>query len=141
MPGQKLPLVVVITQADGKVLQTEGAGEGKVLWSELKVAATVVTANKKGVVSLPRDPRISDGKMPHVTITVPSHPGVRAELDIPIRYDYKFAANFSGSSGTSGFNGTNGLDGTTGSIGSIDPNNPSPGGNGSGRPCPWCSTR
>lgn len=131
VPGQKSPLVVVITQADGKVLQTEGAGEGKVLWSELKVAATVVTANKKGVVSLPRDPRISDGKMPHVTITMPSHPDIRAELDIPVRYDYKFAANFSGGSGTSGFNGTNGLDGTSGSVGSIDPNNPSPGGNGS----------
>jgi hypothetical protein len=29
VPGQKSPLVVVITQADGKVLQTEGAGRGK----------------------------------------------------------------------------------------------------------------
>jgi hypothetical protein len=120
VPGQKSSLVVVITDADGKVLQTEGAGQGKVLWSDLK-----------GVVSLPRDPRISDGKMPHVTITVPSHPNIRAELDIPVRYDYNFISNFSGSSGSSGFNGTDGLDGTSGSIGSIDPNNPSPGGNGS----------
>jgi hypothetical protein len=78
-----------------------------------------VTANKKGVVSLPRDPRVSDGKMPHVTITVPSHPDIRAELDIPVRYDYNFTSNFSGSNSTSG------------STGSIDPNNPSPGGNGS----------
>jgi len=124
VPGQKSSLVTVITDADGKVLQTEGAGHGKVLWSDLKVTASVVTANKKGVVSLPRDPRVSDGKMPHVTITVPSHPDIRAELDIPVRYDYNFTANFSGSSGTSGFNGTDGLDGTSGSIGSIDPNNP-----------------
>jgi len=121
----------VITDADGKVLQTEGAGHGKVLWSDLKVTASVVTANKKGVVALPHDPRVSDGKMPHVTITVPSHPDIRAELDIPVRYDYNFISNFSPSSGTSGFNGTDGLDGTSGSIGSIDPNNPSPGGNGS----------
>jgi len=119
VPGQKLSLVAVITEADGKVLQTEGAGQGKVLWSEVKVTASVVTANKKGVVSLPRDPRISDGKMPHVTITVPSHPDIRAELDIPVRYDYNFVSNFSGSSGTSG------------TPGSLDPNNPSPGGNGS----------
>ena len=131
VPGQKSSLVAVITDADGKVLQTEGAGQGKVLWSDLKVKASVVTANKKGVVSLPRDPRVSDGKMPHVTITVPSHPDIRAELDIPVRYDYNFTSNFSGSNGTSGFNGSDGLDGTSGSTGSIDPNNPSPGGNGS----------
>ena len=98
VPGQKSSLVAVITDADGKVLQTEGAGQGKVLWSDLKVTASVVTANKKGVVSLPRDPRVSDGKMPHVTITVPSHPDIRAELDIPVRYDYNFISNFSGSS-------------------------------------------
>ncbi len=104
---------------------------GKSCGAICKVTASVVTANKKGVVSLPREPRVSDGKMPHVTITMPSHPDIRAELDIPVRYDYNFTANFSGSSGTSGFNGTDGLDGTSGSIGSIDPNNPSPGGNGS----------
>jgi hypothetical protein len=30
-PGEKLPLVVVVTQPDGKVLQTEGAGGGKAI--------------------------------------------------------------------------------------------------------------
>jgi hypothetical protein len=129
-PGQKSPLVVVVTEPGGKVLQTEGAGKGKVLWQDLTVTATVVTV-KKGVVSLPKDPRISDGKMPHVTIAVPSHPDVRvAELDIPLRYDYKFVANFSGSSGSSGMNGGDGMAGSSGSMGSTDPNNPSPGGNG-----------
>jgi hypothetical protein len=130
-PGQKSPLVVVVTQPDGKILKTEGVGKGKVLWKDLNVTATVVTVNKKGVVTLPRDPRISDGKMPHVSITVPSHPDVRAaELDIPTRYDYKFVSNFSGSSGFNGTNGNDGSDGTSGSMGSTDPNNPSPGGNG-----------
>jgi hypothetical protein len=61
---------------------------------------------------------------------VPSHPDLRAELDIPITYDYRFNANFSGSPGSSGMNGTDGIDGISGSIGSMDPNNPSPGGNG-----------
>ena len=130
-PGQKSSLVVTFTQPDGKTLQTEGAGQGKVMWKDLKVTATVVTANQKGVLTLPSDPRISDGKVPHVTITVPSHPDLRADLDVPVRYDEKYTANFSGSNGMSGNNGLDGMNGTSGSTGSMDPNNPSPGGNGS----------
>jgi hypothetical protein len=129
-PGQSSPLVVEFTQPDGKVLQTEGAGKGKVLWQDFVVTPTVVTVNKKGVLSLPKDPRKSEGKLPHITITVPSHPELRAELDIPLRYDYNFVSNFSGSSGSSGLNGTDGSSGTSGSPGSMDPNSPSPGGNG-----------
>jgi hypothetical protein len=90
-----------------------------------------VSINKKGTVSLARDPRTSDGKMGHLAITVPSHPGLTAELDVPIRYDYPFVSNFSGTGGTSGFNGTNGIDGTSGTTGSFDPAHPSAGGDGS----------
>jgi hypothetical protein len=129
-PGEKSPLVVTFTEPDGKVLTTEGRGQGKVMWKELKITASVVATNQKGVVSLPRDPRISDGKIGHVTITVPSHPDLHADLDIPPRYNYKFTASFSGSAGSSGFNGTDGIDGTSGSMGSLDPNNPSAGGDG-----------
>ena len=129
-PGEKSPLVVKFTQADGKVLTTEGQGGGKVLWTELQVTAIVVTANQKGVVTLPLDPRVSDGKVAHVTITVPSHPDLHADLDIPLRYNYKFGANFSGGSGAIGSSGTDGTDGMGGSSGSMDPNNPSAGGNG-----------
>jgi hypothetical protein len=129
-PGQKSPLVVTVTQPDGKVLTTEGAGNGKVLWEDLKVESTVVAVSKKGVVSLPEDPRVSDGKLPHLIITAPSHPDLRAELDIPLRYDYRYSAYFSGSSGSSGMNGTSGLDGSNGSVGSMDPNHPSAGGTG-----------
>ena len=129
-PGEKSPLVLIVTEPDGKVLQTEGAGHGKVLWKDLHVTATAVTANQKGVVSLPHDPRKSEGKVGHVTITVPSHPDLRAELDIPVRYNYAFTSNFSGSSGSSGMNGSDGMAGSSGSMGSTDPNNPSAGGNG-----------
>ncbi|MGA2653357.1 MAG: hypothetical protein ABSF28_22770 [Terracidiphilus sp.] len=129
-PGQKSSLMVTVTQPNGKALLTEGAGHGKVMWRDLAVTATVVTANTKGVITLAKDPRKSDGKLPQVTITVPSHPEIHAELDIPLRYDVKFGSNFSGSSGGNGFSGTNGTDGTNGSPGSMDPNNPSPGGNG-----------
>lgn len=130
-PGQKSSLMVDVTQPDGKVLQTEGVGKGKVMWSDLLVTATVVTVNKKGVITLPKDPRVSDGKLPHVTITVPSHPGIHADLDIPLRYDYKFVSDFSGSSGANGMDGSDGSDGMSGSDGSMDPDNPSAGGNGS----------
>ena len=129
-PGEKSPLVVVLTQPDGKTLQTEGAGHGKVRWKDLRVTATVAKVNQKGVLSFADDPRVSDGKLAHVSITVPSHPGLHAELDIPVRYNVKFVANFSGSSGSSGFNGSDGTDGSSGSMGSIDPNNPSAGGDG-----------
>jgi len=130
-PGEKSPLVVVVTGPDGKVLQTEGKGKGKVMWKDLKVTPALVTANQKGIVSLPRDPRISDGKIAHVTITVPSHPDLKADLDIPVRYDHDFVSNFSGQSGGSGSSGMAGTDGTSGAMGSTDPNNPSAGGNGS----------
>lgn len=130
-PGEKSPLVVTLIGQDGKVWVTEGKGKGKILWKDLAVTASVVSVNKKGIVSLPRDPRISDGKMGHVIITVPSQPNLHAELDIPLRYDYNFVSSFSGSGGSSGFNGTDGMDGTSGTMGSLDPDNPSPGGDGS----------
>jgi hypothetical protein len=129
-PGEKSPLVATFTQPDGKILMTEGLGKGKVLWSDLTVAPTVVTANNKGVLTLAHDPRVSDGKTAHVTITVPSHPDLRADLDIPITYDYNFISNFSGSKGSDGTSGSDGMAGSSGSMGSTDPNNPSAGGNG-----------
>lgn len=129
-PGEKLPLVVTFTGADGKPWVTEGAGHGKVLWKDLQVTATVAAANQKGVVSLPHDPRISEGKVPHVAITVPSHPDLHAEFDIPVRYDYSYVSSFSGSSGSSGFNGSDGMDGSSGSSGSFDPDHPSAGRDG-----------
>lgn len=129
-PGQKSPLVVQVTQPDGKVLLTEGQGGGKVQWKDLQVAATIVNVNQKGVVSLAKDPRVSDNKVGHVTITVPSHAGLRADLDIPFRYNIAYVSNFSGNKGFDGMNGTDGIDGISGSMGSMDPNNPSPGGDG-----------
>jgi hypothetical protein len=129
-PGQKSPLVVAVTEPNGKVLLTEGQGGGKVIWKDLQVQATVVSVNNKGIVSLGRDPRISDGKVGHITVTAVSHPDLRADLDIPFRYNINYVSNFPGASGSSGFNGTDGISGTSGSPGSFDPNNPSAGGNG-----------
>jgi hypothetical protein len=55
---------------------------------------------------------------------------LKADLDIPITYDYNFISNFNGVRGTDGSNGSDGMAGSSGSMGSTDPNNPSPGGNG-----------
>jgi len=129
-PGQKEPLIASFTASDNKIYVTEGAGKGKIMWSELTVAPTVVTVNKKGVVSLARDPRVSDGKTGHVTITVPTHPNLRADLDIVFRYDVPFTSSYAGASGSNGTDGSNGMDGSSGSMGSMDPNSPSAGGNG-----------
>ena len=129
-PGEKSPLVLQFTQPDGKILLTEGQGKGTVLWSDITVTPTVVTANNKGILTLAHDPRVSDGKTAHVTITVPSHPDLHADLDIPITYDYNFISNFSGAPGFDGMNGSDGTTGSSGSSGSTDPNNPSAGGNG-----------
>jgi hypothetical protein len=129
-PGEKKSLIVTFTQPDGTVLVTAGKGQGKVQWKDLTVTPTVVSVNKSGVLTLPRDPRVSDGKIGHVSITVPSHPDLKADLDIPLRYNYAFAASYAGSDGSKGSDGSNGLDGSSGSMGSMDPNNPSPGGNG-----------
>lgn len=129
-PGQKSPLVVAMTEPNGKVLQTEGKGGGKVMWKQLQVKGYILSVNKSGVISLDRDPRVSDRKTGHVTVTVPSHPDLRADLDVPFRYDIRYVSNFSGPGGSSGTNGFDGTSGNSGSSGSTDPNNPSPGGNG-----------
>jgi hypothetical protein len=130
-PGHTSPLVVTAIQPDGNVLLSEGQGKGKIQWKDLKVTATVVTVNQKGVISLAKDPRVSDGRVGHVSVTVPSQPGVMsAELDVPFVYNVAFVSSFSGKSGSDGSNGSDGTAGSSGSAGSMDPNNPSPGGDG-----------
>jgi hypothetical protein len=129
-PGEKAPLMLQITASNGAVLTTEGSGGEKVPWRDVIVTASVVAVNGKGVASLPSDPRISDGKLPHVSIAIPSHPGVRADLDIPVHYDRPFALSFSGRDGFKGADGRDGLDGIGGTPGSTDPDHPSAGGDG-----------
>jgi hypothetical protein len=129
-PGKSGRLVITATSTDGKQWVTVGPGHGKVLFDSFTFDAAGVTVNKKGVVSLPADPRISETVMPHVRITAIGHADISADLDIPVRYDVAFVAHFSGSAGSKGFDGSNGLDGSSGSNGSIDWTNPSAGGNG-----------
>lgn len=94
---------------------TEGKGGGKVQWKDLKLTTSVVTADQKGNRLLGKDPRISDGKVGHVTVTVPSQPNVAAaELDGSIDPNNP-------SPGGNGSNGTNGSDGEDGGPGGNAP--------------------
>jgi hypothetical protein len=103
------------------------------------IDATTVQVSKRGTVSLSTDPRISDGKVGHLRISPTAHPDMVTEVDVPVRYDIPFVADFSGASGSDGFDGTDGLDGFDGqggTPGAVDPTtgfpgNPGPGGNGS----------
>ena len=129
-PGQTLPLLAQFTGPDGTIYLTEGEGQGKVMWRDLKLDPSVVSVDAKGRVSLPADPRLSDGRTGHVALSVPSQPGLKVDLDIPIRYDLAFAKGYAGRKGADGGDGFAGQDGSTGSSGSIDPASPSPGASG-----------
>jgi hypothetical protein len=74
-------------------------------------SAALVTVNKGGRVSLPADPSLSEGKEGRVRVTLVGHPDVTTELDIPVRYDIAYQANFSGADGMNGMDGFAGLDG------------------------------
>jgi hypothetical protein len=129
-PGQSARLIIVATTTDGKQLLTVGAGHGEVVFDSFDFSASLVTADRDGVVTVPADPRITDGHTPRIRVLVKGHPGVWTDVQVPLRYDIAYRANFSGQAGASGFDGLDGLDGMSGSSGSIDLNNPSPGGNG-----------
>jgi hypothetical protein len=113
-PGKSARLVIVATTTDGKELVTVGPGHGKVLFDSFTFESTLALVSKKGVVSLPADPRVSEGKFPHLRITAIGHPDVVADLDVPVRYDVNFKADFSGKDGANGKAGWPGINGSDG---------------------------
>ena len=64
-PGGHGALVLTATTADGTAYTTEGAGRGRVIFGSFTFTPVVVTV-KDGTVSLPADPRQSDGRTPHL---------------------------------------------------------------------------
>ena len=129
-PGAKASLSIVATTTDGRTLATAGTGDGKVLLDSYVYDASIVTVNAKGIVKLPADPRVSEGRTPHVRIHAVGQAAPVADLDIPVRYDVAFAATYAGADGMDGRNGSNGNDGADGSSGNADLTNPSAGGSG-----------
>ena len=129
-PGAVARLSVVATTTDGRTLASAGSGDGKVLLDSYRYDGSVVMVDKDGVVSLPADPHLSEGRTPHVRITAIGQPTPVADLDIPVRYDVAYAATYTGSDGMSGADGVDGRAGSPGSMGSFDPNSPSTGSDG-----------
>lgn len=129
-PGKSADLVVTATATDGKSYVTSGAGKGKVLFDAFTYDSALLTVNKKGAVSLPEDPRLSENQTPHLLITPLGHADIHTDLTVPIRYDVAYQAIDTAAAGSAGADGFNGSDGLAGSMGSIDLNNPSAGGNG-----------
>ena len=118
-PGRSAQLVIVATTQDGKQYATVGLGKGKVAFDNYTITATVVQVTKSGRVTLPSDPRLSEGQTAHIRIAAVAHPDVIAELDIPVRYDIAFVANYSGAAGANGLDGIAGLDGSSGADGAL----------------------
>ena len=113
-PGASARLVVVATTSDGRQLVTAGAGHGRVLLDSFVLTSDLVQFGKGGKVSLPADPRVSDGKVASIHIATVGHTDVVTDLDVAVRYDVAFVANYSGVGGMKGLDGTNGLDGSSG---------------------------
>lgn len=113
-PGQSAALVIVAVDPQGDKFVTAGAGGGKVLVDSYLIDASIVAVDGHGRVSLPADPSLSEGKEGRVRITLVGHPDVTTELDIPVRYDIAYQANFSGTDGMNGTDGLAGLDGSAG---------------------------
>ena len=129
-PGATARLSAVATTTDGRTLATTGTGDGKVLLDSYVFEGSVVTVDADGNVKLPADPRLTEGRMPHVRLHAVGQATPVADLDIPIRYDIPYSAAYFGRSGFDGLPGQDGMDGTDGLAGSNDPNNPSAGGDG-----------
>ena len=138
-PGQSAQLVIVATDRDGKQWTTVGAGHGNVSFDSYAITTDLVQLSRNGRVSMPADPHASEGRVGHIRIAPLSHPGAVAELDIPVRYDLGFVADFSGAAGANGADGLAGYDGIAGADGApatVDPvtgrlGTQGPGGSGS----------
>ena len=138
-PGQSARLMLIATAQDGKQYPSVGAGHGKVAMSNYTITAMIVGVSKRGSVSLSPDPRVSEGKVAHLHVVPVAHPEVGADLDIPVRYDIAYSADFSGADGVNGLDGNNGIDGMAGTDGTPATTDPvtglitpqGPGGNGS----------
>ena len=98
-------------------------------WKDLRLTASVVAVNQKGVISLSKASERRQGRACHRNCAQPSGParGTRGSF----RRDIACVSNFSGNPGMDGTNGLDGMGGTSGTPGSMDPNDPSPGGDGS----------
>ncbi len=131
VPGTSAPLSIVALAQDGRTLATVGTGDGKVLPDSYRFQASIVTCDEDGVVTMPEDPRLTDGHVAHVRITPAGRASPVADVDVVARYDAPFEGVYAGDAGRDGASGMDGFPGPSGAPGSFDPDHPSAGGDGS----------
>lgn len=105
-PGQKSPLVVTVTEPDGKVLKTEGAGKGKVMWRDLAVTPTVVTVEASVIAAGHHRYYLIDPNGGSLSVKADGGPGGSGGR-----------GGRGGSGGSGGIGSPNGSDGRSGSDG------------------------
>ena len=110
-PGDDVPLIGAAALVSGEKAKTQGAGKGTVRWSSFIGQIYGGSLNGDGILSVSHDPRATLGRPVHVSLRV-ANQGAAAELDIPVRYDCGYWANFNGAAGRDGGNGANGTDDT-----------------------------
>jgi hypothetical protein len=113
-PGESAPLVVNAVLEGGQKLPSEGAGNGRVAWDSYRFQGSGARVNSEGVLTLTPEARELSTGTPALRIQSVDHPTVSAELAIPVRYDCRFVADFSGDSGRSGETGAFGQAGQDG---------------------------
>ncbi len=113
-PGERAPLVVNAVLEGGQKLPSEGAGNGRVAWDSYRFQGRGASVDAQGVLTLTPEARELSSATPALLIQSVDHPTVSAELPIPVRYDCRFVADFSGDSGRDGETGAFGQAGQDG---------------------------
>lgn len=114
---------------DGKRLDTEAQGEARLQWGQFAYQGQGV-AFSRGRLTLSKDHREIPEKGAWIEFWAKEQPNLKTRLEVPVRFDGYFVADFSGSNGFDGSEGKAGRDGASGAAGSSLPNASEPGGRG-----------
>ncbi len=112
-PGDKLQLVVKVAVEGGEPLVTEGVGDGKLLWTSLKVesdgAVKVKQDDDNLVAVLSQDGKALTTTPPVLNVTSPENKDVLLEASpIEVKFNCKLVADYSGPDGREGRAGQQG---------------------------------
>ena len=112
-PGSTTNLLLGIELDDGRVIKPTGPSGGSVAWKSIRVQVDgAASVGRRGVLRVSPDPADTWGKPIRWKVTLPDHPGVKAEGVLGIRYDCDYEIGLGGVVGSDGDPGMNGDDGT-----------------------------
>jgi uncharacterized membrane protein YgcG len=111
-PGQRADLVVRVKLEDGKEYVTEGKARGNIDWSNFEVSSDKIEVGRKGAFFFPEDPRAYSEGYPLIRLQTAGHPDRNTQVEVPIRFDCDYVADFSGRDGRDGPDGPDGEEAT-----------------------------